>query len=363
MTNFRDYIKNRDNLKTTSIVATLLFLLLVFILTQLFGFQRDPEEEEIVRIELRERPPKVRPKLKQKNEKPKKRKAAGPPTNSKQAQKNPAKQQEQAKPKVQTADISSLVKSFTQMKVTRTTTTMRQTRQAEAQVTSMNTTLTKSTRSDVSSANLSAHLSSRPTNISGGRRGAPSASQSASVPVGGGSSQAGTVQGVSSGLAGGAGNGRATRSTGGGGGGASISIPGGAGDGEEAAIDIHDLIKWMKAHPGKIPLLVGYEMGHKEGADLSSAVNVTMNGRSFTMFLSCNEKELLLRICMVENNEYTLLKDAGISEASNFLTSGGVIREASAIKSLISSRSAPAGKADAFYDIFWGWWEIERAKM
>lgn len=151
---------------------------------------------------------------------------------------------------------------------------------------------------------------------------------------------------------------RATRRTGSGTGGAKITLPSGSGS-DGVALNLHELIKWMKAHPGAIPKLVAHDMGHRSG-ELSSAVSFTLNGRSFRLFLSCNEIELLLRICLVEGNNFTLLKDNGIREVSNFLIMGEVVREQEKIRSLISSRRAPTGKAARFYQIFWSWWLQEK---
>jgi len=54
----------------------------------------------------------------------------------------------------------------------------------------------------------------------------------------------------------------------------------------------------------------------------------------------------------VEGNDFTLLKDNGIQEASNFLTMGDVVRAAGNIQSLISSRKAPGHKAAIFLPDF-----------
>ncbi|MDZ7267911.1 MAG: DUF3482 domain-containing protein [candidate division KSB1 bacterium] len=134
----------------------------------------------------------------------------------------------------------------------------------------------------------------------------------------------------------------------------------GAGGGE-AGLDIHELIKWMKAHPGVIPRLVQYDMNHQPG-DLASAVTFTSNGRRFQMYLSCNENDLLLRICLIEADKFIMLKDNGIKEKSNFLSTGGVVYQGGAIQSLISARQAPGDLAQQFYRIFWSWWETERVK-
>lgn len=160
----------------------------------------------------------------------------------------------------------------------------------------------------------------------------------------------------------GSGNGRARRGNGNQtGGSAQIALPAGNGGGE-AALDLHALIKWMKAHPGPIPKLVAHDMAHNSG-DLSSATGFQMNGRAYHLFLSCNEIELQLRICLVDGGEFTLLKDSGIKETSNFLILGNVVRNGAEIRSLISSRRAPAGSAENFYRIFWSWWLNEEQKM
>lgn len=124
----------------------------------------------------------------------------------------------------------------------------------------------------------------------------------------------------------------------------------------DGAISVHDLIKWMQANPGAIPKLVQYDMEHKPD-DLSSAVSFALNGRRYELFLSCNETNRLLRICLIEGGKFTLLKDNGIKEASNYLAMGEVKRAGAMIQSLITSRQAPGETAQQFYGIFWKWWE------
>ncbi len=140
--------------------------------------------------------------------------------------------------------------------------------------------------------------------------------------------------------------------------GTEIGIAAGLG-GDGGAMNIHDLISWMKAHPGAIPKLVQYDMEHKPG-DLSSVVSFTMNGKNFELFLSCNAADMLLRICLIEGSKFTMLKDNGIKEASNFLAMGDVVRQGAAIQSLITSRQAPGETAQQFYGIFWKWWQGTR---
>ena len=207
----------------------------------------------------------------------------------------------------------------------------------------------------VDNFDLTGVIENRSGSFSAGRRSARGGTNGPKVGIGG-SSKIGIGTGTGgTGLAlSGRGTSRSTRGTGNGNGGATITLPSGTGGGS-GSLDIHALIKWMKAHPGAIPKLVAYDMGHR-GGDLSSAISFGMGGKRYTLFLSCNEIELLLRICLVEGNDFTLLKDNGIREESNFLTTGDVVRDTKRIQSLISSRSAPGIKAAAFYKIFWSWW-------
>lgn len=207
------------------------------------------------------------------------------------------------------------------------------------------------------------------TQVLSRRIGNGGADRGSQINLGSGGSSLGGVTGSDGFGAGGVdfggagnGNGRARRGNGTQtGGSAQISLPAGNGGGE-TALDLHALIKWMKAHPGRIPKLVAHDMAHNPG-DLSSATAFQMNGRNYHLFLSCNEIELQLRICLVDGGEFTLLKDSGIKETSNFLILGNVVRNGAEIQSLISSRRAPAGAAENFYRIFWSWWLNEEQKM
>lgn len=128
---------------------------------------------------------------------------------------------------------------------------------------------------------------------------------------------------------------------------------------ENQTMNLQELIAWMKAHPGALPKLVQYDMEHNPG-DLAAAVSFNAQGKQYELFLSCNEADLLLRICLIQGRQFTLLKDNGIKETSNYLATGEVVRAGATIQSLITSRQAPGETAKQFYRIFWQWWEGKR---
>jgi len=353
-----NYFKKQDNLLTISIWVTLGIMLLLFLVAQVLAFTgiiNDPDKSE-EKMELRELiklrfTPRVEQELPQQIKlQPQKiviNKSSKPENHIKQQQVSPA------------INVASLAQGFDMQKlISRETNAARKggSNRSNPLVAGVSTEVNRPGRT-LDDFDLSGTLENRSASFSAGRRSAQGGANGPKVGIGGTSSiGTGTGSGGTGLALSGRGTSRASRGKGigNGNGGATISLPSGSGGGS-ANLDIHALIKWMKAHPGIIPKLVAYDMGH-QGDDLASAISFTMSGRNYSLFLSCNEVELLLRICLVEGNDFTLLKDNGIRESSNFLTTGDVVRNAEKIQSLISSRKAPGDKAAAFYQIFWYWW-------
>ncbi|KAA3657739.1 MAG: hypothetical protein DWQ10_12645 [Calditrichaeota bacterium] len=356
MTALTEYIRNRDNLLPLSMYIASGILLLLFILLHLFGYEKAMEELELrKKMEVREL---MKLSFKPKAKSPNRKLSAiakKMPDNPK-AKVDPTPKPE-SKPLVKAPDVRELLKGLNTKDLIKKKSATRRTVQTanvmpNPGIKSSNLRSSK----NVQKADFNISYSSTPSNRPSGRRAASGSSQGQAVSSGSVSrgSTTGTDHGVS--VAGRAST-RTTRVAGTGAAGASISLPStGSGDTDGGSIDLHALIQWMKQHPGTIPKLVAYEMSHQRG-DLSSAVNFTMGGKRYTFYISCNEKELQLRVCLVERNTFILLKDQGLTEQSNYLTTGDVLRKGAAIQSLISARKAPGNKATEFYGIFWSWWQ------
>jgi hypothetical protein len=352
-----DYFKKHDNLLTLSAWITLGIMMFIFILAQILTFTgtlNDPEElkekmevRELIKLRFT---PQVQKEVTENIKRRKVTKVKPAKTHARKNQSN----QRQTKASV---NIRNLVQGFDMKSlISREARAARRSGSNRSDPANVGvSTDVNRTEQRLDNFDLTGVIENRSSSFSAGRRSAMGGSNGPKVGIGG-SSHIGTGTGTGgTGLAlSGRGTSRTTRGTGTSNGGATITLPSGSG-GTSAALDIHALIRWMKAHPGKIPKLVAYDMGHQSG-DLSSAILYKMSGRNYTLFLSCNEIELLLRICLVEGNDFTLLKDNGIREESNFLTIGDVVRDANRIQSLISSRKAPGDKAATFYQIFWSWW-------
>ncbi|MDZ7340777.1 MAG: hypothetical protein ONB27_05425 [candidate division KSB1 bacterium] len=350
---FINYLKQKNKLLDLSISITLVILCAIFIVLQILSFSsltnlsEQPAEQMEVRelIKLQFTPPKIQPQVMREQK-------------TLEMSKQPSRDKPAPQPTAASFNIVSMVEGLNMKKLVSHEAMAAKRGSSLANnpnVAGVSTEVSRAERT-LDNFDLSGVMEDHNASFAPGRRSSPGGANGPRVGIGG-TSHLGTGTGDGGdGLAlSGRGTARAARGFGNGsGGGATISLPSGNGGGS-AALDIHALIKWMKAHPGTIPKLVAYDMGHRAD-DLSSAVSFTSNGRNYTLFLSCNEVELLLRICLVDGNDFTLLKDNGIQESSNFLTVGDVVRDAQKIQSLISSRKAPGDRAAVFYQIFWSWW-------
>jgi len=362
-----NYFNRQDNLYVLSGLITLTVMVFLYVLAQFFSFTMLPDKPTLkdVKMEVKElikmtfTPQKILTTTKHEIRISKQAASHTPVNNN---SKSPSVQKPNSE-----VSVASIVQGFNTKNFL-----SREAKAGKRGGAGVSKSVSSSISTDVHTSNrsfedldISGDLTGRNSTMSPSRRGGNGGATSGpKVTLGGGSSGSGSGTGFGAGIGtgaggsgiAGAGGGRNTRGVGTGSG-AGISLPSGSGGGT-ATLDLHALIKWMKAHPGSIPKLVAYEMGHQIG-DLSSAIPFSYGGRHYHFFLSCNEIEMLLRVCLVEGDDYTLLKDNGIREESNYLTIGNVVREANEIKSLISSRSAPGERATSFYQIFWSWWKTQ----
>lgn len=355
MTGLTDYIRNRDNLLPLSLYIGSGVLLILFVLLHLFGYEKMVEKMELQKkMEVRELMKlSFKPKAKTANRKLANRARKKP--DRPKAKVSPL-QKIESKPLVKAPNVQELMKGLNTKNLIQKKSATRRTVQTANVLPNIGVkSSNRRTTRNVQKADFNISFSSTPSKRPSGRRADAGSSSGHSIATG--SVSRGSTSGTDAGVAiAGRASTRTTRVAGSGAAGAAISLPS-AGDGDsEASIDLHALIEWMKKHPGRIPKLVAYEMGHR-GGDLSSAVNFRLSGRDYTFYISCNERELLLRVCLVEGHNFILLKDKGITEESNFLTTGDVIRKGKRIQSLISARKAPGSKANEFYSLFWAWWQ------
>lgn len=378
MTALTSYLANKAKLRHLSVGITVTILLGIYMLTQWLTYTMGaslPEQwdetmevREVIKMEIKP-VQKSEPIVK---ELVKKFTKSSPAPKAKGAAPEPGSIP-------QLADVSALVQGFDMknMIAQESPATRTPVQRPNTRAVTVNSDVTVQEAGLVSEGLLATAFDVRPANQLAKRGSGGTPAQSSRVQIGNGRGEGGASgNGPAVGWGNGAGNsldgipesrGIGTRNTRGPGGGSGIGprlLLGGLdknGEGSGGGVSLLELIEWMKKHPGLIPKLVAHEMGHQP-EDLSSVVSFTGQDRSFTLYLSCNEHELLLRICLVEGNDYTMLKDNGIKENSNFLVAGDVIRQNRQIQSLISSRQAPGEVANRFYRIFWSWWKSVRGK-
>jgi len=126
---------------------------------------------------------------------------------------------------------------------------------------------------------------------------------------------------------------------------------------------INELIIWMKHNPYDFPDVIKRFMNYENG-NLTSKVNVEIDGKFCEFYLLCKENILEVRICLVADENAILLIDSGFKEKSNYLRKGMVRRDINKIISkFITRQEAPSvDRTKEFYSIFLSWWGKVKAK-
>lgn len=363
MKKFSEYISKRDNLLPVTLGVSAFILLVLFVFVQIWAFttsfrpdktQPKMQVQEVLKLKFAPAKTKTREKKVRNNVKK--------PVNRKKNRPKNAKVRVQRKKEPNTAlDVDALLKDLnTKDRVAKPAQVKRTVAHLNAPPKSGISTEVSREANGMTNNDFKMEFQSNRASRPSGRKATYGTYAGPAVAVGSSSLGLGDVATLDGASISAEMNGRATRRSNSGRASGQISLPVESG-GAEATINLNALIEWMKKHPGAIPKLVAYEMGHKKGY-LSSAVSFTINRRPYTIFLSCNAVELLLRVCLVQGDGFILLKDNGIREQSNYLTIGGVVRSGAEIQSLISSRRAPGDKANEFYSIFWAWWKSVKDK-
>jgi len=121
---------------------------------------------------------------------------------------------------------------------------------------------------------------------------------------------------------------------------------------------IDQLMSWMKKHPSEFNHVVKSFMMFEQD-DMTSKVVFRHKNRVFELYLLYKEKIKEIRICLIEENQSTMLIDSGFKKQSNYLRTGNVARlKDGAIFSFGTSQYPASEKAASeFYQFFLSWWE------
>ncbi|MDZ7263642.1 MAG: hypothetical protein ONB16_03595, partial [candidate division KSB1 bacterium] len=247
---FINYLKQKNKLLDLSISITLVILCAIFIVLQILSFSsltnlsEQPAEQMEVRelIKLQFTPPKIQPQVMREQK-------------TLEMSKQPSRDKPAPQPTAASFNIVSMVEGLNMKKLVSHEAMAAKRGSSLANnpnVAGVSTEVSRAERT-LDNFDLSGVMEDHNASFAPGRRSSPGGANGPRVGIGG-TSHLGTGTGDGGdGLAlSGRGTARAARGFGNGsGGGATISLPSGNGGGS-AALDIHALIKWMKAHPGTI---------------------------------------------------------------------------------------------------------------
>ena len=127
-------------------------------------------------------------------------------------------------------------------------------------------------------------------------------------------------------------------------------------------LEVQELIDWMKANPGELPVGVRKLVRHRDQF-LTSATSFALDGTTYDLFLMCKEGLYEIHIVLVENNEATYLIDRSFQKLSTYLREGQVARSSGDVITAVNSRRTAASdeRSKEFYSLFLSWWEIAKA--
>jgi hypothetical protein len=116
------------------------------------------------------------------------------------------------------------------------------------------------------------------------------------------------------------------------------------------------LATWMRGHESPLPVGVRAHVNFQPSF-LTSAVDITAEGREWELYLMFNQSLRELHIVLVEGNRSIYMIDRGFQEESRSLREGTVRRSDGEIVA-VSSRTASASseRAQDFYNVFLSWW-------
>jgi hypothetical protein len=116
------------------------------------------------------------------------------------------------------------------------------------------------------------------------------------------------------------------------------------------------LATWMRGHASPLPVGVRAHVNFQPSF-LTSAVDITAEGREWELYLMFNQSLRELHIVLVEGNRSIYMIDRGFQEESRSLREGTVRRNNGEIVAVTSRTvSASSERAQDFYNVFLSWW-------
>lgn len=127
-------------------------------------------------------------------------------------------------------------------------------------------------------------------------------------------------------------------------------------------LEVQELIDWMKANPGELPVGVRKLVRHRDQF-LTSATTFALDGTTYELFLMCKEGLYEIHIVLVEQNQATYLIDRSFQKLSTYLREGQVARSSGEVITAVNSRRTAASdeRSKEFYSLFLSWWEIAKS--
>ncbi len=126
-------------------------------------------------------------------------------------------------------------------------------------------------------------------------------------------------------------------------------------------LEIQELMAWMRANPGALPVGVRKLVRHRDEF-LTSATSFELDNKRYELFLMLKTGLYEVHIVLVDVDQATYLIDRSFQKLSTYLREGRVGRTPEQGITAINSRRTAASdeRSKEFYSLFLSWWEIAK---
>ncbi len=134
-------------------------------------------------------------------------------------------------------------------------------------------------------------------------------------------------------------------------------------DPAEEALDVDELIRWMKLWPGALPSGIKRHVDWRAG-NLTATATIEHEGAAYELYLMARMPIREIHVVLVTGRQTYYLIDRSFQQEGRKFRAGTARRTDAVITGVVSEeRAAGSPEAAHFYNVFLSWWQRERLRL
>ncbi len=131
----------------------------------------------------------------------------------------------------------------------------------------------------------------------------------------------------------------------------------------EDALDVDELIQWMKLRPGELPSGIKRHVDWRAD-NLASTAVIEHEGETYELYLMARVPIREIHVVLVTGSQTYYLIDRSFQKEGRKFRAGTARRDEAVITGVVSEEQAAASpEAAHFYNVFLSWWQRERLRL